>query len=265
MPIFLFKRSISPDIMVMIPSPPACIKSNITICPNTLQVDTVGRVTSPVTQVEVVAVKSASRYGTASPLAELIGNAKNTLPTRIVARKLSNMICVVVSTNFFFLTIRIFLLKAQRNQRSLQSAGSSFIYCVYYITLSRFCQYFLHERIGSTNSGFSVSLLYHNSRVFATVKGVLRELLSLSFIHFFHKPPYRFLVPFGLRLHCESLILLCGASVNAWCYALCSHSASHRGAICAHSLTSELAASHRLIISEYFDTRYLRSCRMAKR
>ena len=36
-------------------------KIRIIICPNTLHEDAVGRVTSPVTQVEVVAVKSASR------------------------------------------------------------------------------------------------------------------------------------------------------------------------------------------------------------
>ena len=65
-----------------------------------------GSVTRPVTQVEVVAVKSASIYGTASPLAELIGKAKSPLPMRMVTRKLSNMICVVESVNFFFLTIR---------------------------------------------------------------------------------------------------------------------------------------------------------------
>ena len=52
-------------------------------------------------------MKSASRYGTASPVAELIGNAKSALPTRIVKRKLSNMICVVESVYFFFLTIYI--------------------------------------------------------------------------------------------------------------------------------------------------------------
>jgi len=91
--------------MVMIPRPPICMRSRMTICPNTLHVDTVGSVTSPVTQVDVVAVKSASRYGTASPLAELIGNAKRPLPMRIVTRKLSNMICVVESVKFFFLTI----------------------------------------------------------------------------------------------------------------------------------------------------------------
>jgi hypothetical protein len=57
--------------------------------------------------VEVVAVNNASRYGTASPLEELIGNAKSALPTRMVARKLSSIICVVESVNFFFLNINI--------------------------------------------------------------------------------------------------------------------------------------------------------------
>ena len=69
--------------------------------------DTVGSVTSPVTQVDEVAMKSASRYGTASAPAELMGNASSALPNRIVKRKLSNMICVVESENFFFLTIRL--------------------------------------------------------------------------------------------------------------------------------------------------------------
>ena len=87
-------RSLPPGciLKLSLPRPPICIKSNITIFPNMLHVDTVGSVTSPVTQVEVVAVKSASRYGTASLLAELIGKAKSPLPTRMVTRKLSNMI-----------------------------------------------------------------------------------------------------------------------------------------------------------------------------
>ena len=105
-PSFLFRRSIRPVMIVITPSPPICIKISITACPNTLQVEAVESVTRPVTQVEVVAVNSASRNGTASPLAELIGNANNMLPTKIVTRKLSNMICVVENANFFFLTIR---------------------------------------------------------------------------------------------------------------------------------------------------------------
>jgi hypothetical protein len=98
--------------IVIRPSPPIWIKSNITTCPKPLHAQTVGSVTSPVTQAEVVAVNSASRYGTASPLAELIGNAKSKLPTRMVTRKLSNMICVVENENFLFRTIKKFLKKA---------------------------------------------------------------------------------------------------------------------------------------------------------
>ena len=70
-----------------------------------LQVDTVGNVTSPVTQVAVVAVKSASIYGTAIHFAELIGNAKSKLPIKIVTRKLSNIICVVDTVNFLVFII----------------------------------------------------------------------------------------------------------------------------------------------------------------
>ena len=101
MPIFLFKRSISPDMIVMMPRPPIWIRIKITICPNTLHVDTVGSVTSPVTHVAVVAVKSASRYATDSPLAELIGSDRSRLPSKTVTRKLSRMICVVDRVNFF--------------------------------------------------------------------------------------------------------------------------------------------------------------------
>ena len=148
MPIFLLRRSISPDIMVMIPRPPICMRSRMTICPNTLHVDTVGIVTSPVTQVEVVAVKSASRYGTASPLAELIGNAKSPLPMRMVTRKLSNMICVVESVNFFFLTIR-FSSKKHKGTNVLYSQLVPFLLFVSVI-ISHFAVYvntFLHNWI----------------------------------------------------------------------------------------------------------------------
>ena len=113
MPIFLFNKSIIPVMIVTIPSPPICIKINITTCPNVLQVETVGRVTSPVTQVDVVAVNSASRYGTDLPVAELIGKYKNTLPISIVTRKLNNIICVVDNLNLFFLIIKFSL--RQRN------------------------------------------------------------------------------------------------------------------------------------------------------
>ena len=159
MPIFLLRRSISPDIMVMIPRPPICMRSRMTICPNTLQVDTVGIVTSPVTQVELVAVKSASRYGTASPLAELIGNAKSPLPMRMVTRKLSNMICVVESVNFFSLTIR-FSSKKHKGTNALCSQLVPFLLFVFVI-VSHFAVYvniFIHDWISLMQS-----IVYHQT------------------------------------------------------------------------------------------------------
>ena len=144
MPIFLFKRSIRPDTIVIIPRPPICIKSNITVCPKILQADTVGSVTSPVTQVEVVAVKSASRYGTASPVEELIGNARRMLPAKIVTRKLSSMICVVESVNFFFLTIKI---SSKKHKETASSAVSWFLFIIIslrnYITFHSLCQHWI--------------------------------------------------------------------------------------------------------------------------
>ena len=136
MPIFLFKRSINPDMIVMIPRPPICIKSNMTTCPNILQADTVGSVTSPVTQVAVVAVKIASIYDTASPLAELIGNAKRPLPMKITTRKLSNIICVVEIANFFFLVIIIPPLKSIKEPHS--SSVSWFLLWFTFIVISYF-------------------------------------------------------------------------------------------------------------------------------
>ena len=78
----------------------------MTACPKTLQVVTVGKVTSPVTHVAVVAVNNASIYEIDSPVAELIGSARSTLPTRIAKRKLSKIICEVENLNkrFFFIT-----------------------------------------------------------------------------------------------------------------------------------------------------------------
>ena len=105
MPIFLLSISINPDIIVMTPRPPICIRSRITICPKKLQVVAVGRVTSPVTQVAVVAVNKASVYDTVFPSAQLIGSDSSRLPIRIVIKKLSNMICVVDNDILLFLTI----------------------------------------------------------------------------------------------------------------------------------------------------------------
>jgi hypothetical protein len=72
--------------------------------------------------VDVVAVNNASRYGTATPLAELIGRDKRRLPSRIAIIKLSKTICVVDKE------ILIFLITIPRNftkkdQHPLQTAG----------------------------------------------------------------------------------------------------------------------------------------------
>ena len=77
------------------------MRIKITICPNKLQVETVGSVTSPVTHTDVVAVKSASRKGTLSPVAELMGRHRRMLPMKITPKKLSKMVCVVENFNFF--------------------------------------------------------------------------------------------------------------------------------------------------------------------
>ena len=78
------------------------------ICPKTLQEETVGVTTRPVTQVEVVAVKSASKKEVGFPSAELMGSESNTAPINIVIKKLSNMICVVDTRSrcFFILSKR---------------------------------------------------------------------------------------------------------------------------------------------------------------
>jgi hypothetical protein len=86
-----------------------------------LQVETTGNVTSPVTQVEVVAVNNASRYGTDTPLAELIGKAKRMLPSKIAIIKLSKIICVVDKEILFFL-ITIPRNFTKKDQHPLQTA-----------------------------------------------------------------------------------------------------------------------------------------------
>ena len=82
------------------------MSKSMIICPNILQVLDVWRVTSPVTQVAVVAVKRESIYPTRSPVAELMGSVRIRLPIRIAARKLKRITCVVesFSLSFFFIT-----------------------------------------------------------------------------------------------------------------------------------------------------------------
>ena len=91
------------------------------------------------------------------------------------------------------------------------------------------------------NSTISRIISYYGLTVNVLVKkGALLELLS-SFIHHLYKPPYRLFMPFRLRLHRKPLILLCGASVSAWCdapLALCEpprsslRSLAHSASLC---------------------------------
>jgi len=71
-----------------------------------LQDENVGVTTNPVTQVDVVEVKSASKKGFASPSAELIGKESNTEPIIIATKKLNNIICVVdIEIRCFFISV----------------------------------------------------------------------------------------------------------------------------------------------------------------
>ena len=70
----------------------------------------VGATTKPVTQVEVVAVNSASIKGVALPLAEQIGRQSKAVPTSIAPKKLNSIICVVEIVNLFFIIISHILL-----------------------------------------------------------------------------------------------------------------------------------------------------------
>ena len=60
-----------------------------------LQWEKVGTTTNPVTQVELVAVKSESMKLVGSPDDELIGRESRQAPTKIAAKKLNAMISVV--------------------------------------------------------------------------------------------------------------------------------------------------------------------------
>ena len=55
--------------------------------------------TSPVTQTDVVAVNSAVRKSVGFPLADENGSIRSSVPTRIVIRKLTGIVCA--GDNFF--------------------------------------------------------------------------------------------------------------------------------------------------------------------
>ena len=73
-----------------------------------LQWEKVGTTTNPVTQVELVAVKSESMKLVGSPDDELIGRERRQAPTKMAARKLNAMISVVENRIPCFFTPNIF-------------------------------------------------------------------------------------------------------------------------------------------------------------
>jgi hypothetical protein len=77
----------------------------MTACPKILQWRMVFKVTSPVTQIEVVAVKAASITGVGCRSAEEIGSTKRKVPIRIPAKNPNAIICVVVRPVLIFLAI----------------------------------------------------------------------------------------------------------------------------------------------------------------
>ena len=76
----------------MTPKPPTWISRSMIIFPYMLQYEKVSTTTSPVTQTEVVAVKSAVRKGQPSPVAVAAGIISRSVPSRIAPRKVSMMI-----------------------------------------------------------------------------------------------------------------------------------------------------------------------------
>ncbi len=93
-------------VTVTMPSPPNCTSSRITAWPNRLQCSAVTTVVSPVTQVDEVAVNSASSSGVDCPSADAAGRESSTVPIRIATRKPRAIILVVVNKRFFLFTFR---------------------------------------------------------------------------------------------------------------------------------------------------------------
>ena len=121
-----------------------------------------------------------------------------------------------------------------------------------------------------TNSRFSVSLLYHSSQVFATVKGALPS----SFRHLFITSTNH-----CIAFSCHSDFGCIANPLYSYAVQTLPFGAVHYARKCEpprsnlHSLADEQARRlvsldyllARNLISEYFDTRYLRSCNIAKR
>ena len=75
-------------VRVMMPRPPICIKDTNTTLPERVKVNSTSTVESPVTQMALVDVKSAST--TLMPAWVILGINSSPVPIRIMAKKLSD-------------------------------------------------------------------------------------------------------------------------------------------------------------------------------
>ena len=83
----LFRRDMARSIpMVIKPRPPTCIIPRIMQCPRAVQCVPVSTTTSPVTQVEVVAVKRAVRRSVSQPSLVAPGSKSSRVPAIMTSR-----------------------------------------------------------------------------------------------------------------------------------------------------------------------------------
>ena len=101
-PIFRPEKMLIITAMVTMPIPPTWIRHRMTICPNSVQYWAVSCKTRPVTQEAEVAVKRA--VSKSAPLPSLVakGSISSSVPSNIMAKKLSGMIREGDSCLFFF-------------------------------------------------------------------------------------------------------------------------------------------------------------------
>jgi hypothetical protein len=73
-------RMASTDVSVMMPSPPTCTRPRITACPKPLQCEPVSTTASPVSEIDDVAVNSASTSSAPPGPRRATGSASSAVP-----------------------------------------------------------------------------------------------------------------------------------------------------------------------------------------
>ncbi len=96
--------------IVIKPRPPTWIRLRMTSWPNSVQPVKVSRTISPVTQVALVEVKSASRNPAGAPF-EATGSISKPVPTRMIAKKPSAISRAGVICRRFMPALRFFDLR----------------------------------------------------------------------------------------------------------------------------------------------------------